>query len=71
MRNGIPFCEPFSSSAAWFGIANPNPGTVTMSSPAPIPGRADGPCWVFHRFWMMIRAAVLNAAGTAGPHPAT
>src|SRR5215469_5476609 len=61
--NGSPLKPPSRISAAWFGTANPKPGNVTMSPPTPICGRADGPCWVSHRFCRMILAAVLNAAG--------
>src|SRR5258707_543329 len=65
---GIPLSDPASSSAARFGIAYPHPGRVTVSSP-PIDGRADGPCWVSHRCWTVIRPDRLNAAGTEVPHP--
>src|SRR5205085_11978460 len=68
--NFMPFWLPFSSSAARFGIANPHPGSVTVSSP-PMEGRCDGPCWVSQRFLMMIRPALANAAGITVPHPAT
>ena len=45
---------------------------VTLFTNDPtIDGRAEGPCWVSHRCCRMIRAAVLNAAGTLVPHPAT
>src|SRR5262249_32567780 len=67
--NGIPPRLPSRRSAAWRGIAYPNPGGATSGSPCN--GWVVAPRWVSHRWSRMIRAALLNAAGTEVPHPAT